>query len=543
MLRSYANCALIRVIAVCTLAAALELCGCGSGHSPANTVPASAADFSLSASAIALTAPVGTTTAALTLTATPLNGFSGTVSVQVQSLPTGVTAEPASFTLQAGASQQVKFALSASAPVGTATVQFQASSGSVIHSTQIQLTAEALVRTYTSTDGKMLYLESGNAVDTARVGLYTDWGGSIIEVSVNGVNYVNWHDTGREVQISFRTSGDLNWNPTLGGDNYDHGTPVIAVAVTSNSLYIKAQPIQWFPDFYGGGANQTVPGDMLVEQTVTAVASSPHTFKVHYKITHLGSDVHATGGQEFPAVYTNQDYIRFVSYRGSAPWTNDSVTISQFPNLGDPNNPSLILPERWGALVNAQDQGLTVYSPSSGPVFIGFVSPDPGAGGPTDNATNYFAALWNWTITPQVVAEADMYLIAGDYRVARPIVYQLHQGAPARDNSVPYINIDSPRSGDQLSGLFNVSGWAFDDTAVATVAVTVDGTIVGTADYGQPRPDVAQAYPGLSPVDVGFSYALDTTKISNGPHRVSARAADTSGNVAIAADAIVSVAN
>jgi hypothetical protein len=54
------------------------------------------------------------------------------------------------------------------------------------------------------------------------------------------------------------------------------------------------------------------------------------------------------------------------------------------------------------------------------------VFPDPGAGGPTDNATNYFAAIWNWTITPHIVAEGDIYLIAGDYHVARDVVYALH---------------------------------------------------------------------------------------------------------------------
>jgi len=59
-----------------------------------------------------------------------------------------------------------------------------------------------------------------------------------------------------------------------------------------------------------------------------------------------------------------------------------------------------------------------VFSPSSGLLYIGFVAPDtsqPG-GGPEDNSTNYFAALPNWTITPGFVPEADIYLIAGDYK-------------------------------------------------------------------------------------------------------------------------------
>src|SRR5262249_13908708 len=160
--------------------------------------------------------------------------------------------------------------------------------------------------------------------DKARVGLETMWGGSIVELSVNGTEYVNRHDTGREVQPAFRSSIDPNWNPTLAGDGYDRGTPLIDQLVEADSVYIKAQPLQWAPDYFGGGPGQAIAGDMLVEQTVTAVRDSPHTFKVHYKVTHLGADFHGTGGQEFLAVYTNRDYATFVSYQGPAAWTNDT---------------------------------------------------------------------------------------------------------------------------------------------------------------------------------------------------------------------------
>src|SRR5262245_50955585 len=81
--------------------------------------------------------------------------------------------------------------------------------------THLQLT----VRTYQ--DGSVLYLESSSGADTARIGLATDWGGSIVELSLNGTNFVNAHDTGREVQPAFREGNDLNWNPTLGGDVYN----------------------------------------------------------------------------------------------------------------------------------------------------------------------------------------------------------------------------------------------------------------------------------------------------------------------------------
>jgi hypothetical protein len=478
----------------------------------------------------------------VTVTVTPQNGFNGAVNIALQGMPTGVMASPSpSLTVAAGASQSVTFSVADSAGVGTSAISVLATSGTLSHSAQIMLTADAVVHTYQS--GTRLYLESGTATDTARLGLETMWGGSIVEVSVNGTEYVNRHDTGREVQPAFRSGNDLNWNPTLGGDLYDRGTPVIDQSLTANSLYIKAQPLQWAPDFYGGGPGQAIAGDMLVEQTVTAVTSSPHTFKVHIKATHLGNDLHNTTGQEFPAVYTNRDYTRFVYYNGAAPWTGGSLTVTRFPDLGMPN-PPVTVPERWGALVDAQNVGLAVYAPSSGPVYIGFIASDPNLpGGPDDNSTNYFAALPNWTIGPGFVQEADFYVIAGDYNAARSIIYTLHQGPPPADISAPFQNIDQPSAGNTISGVTTVSGWAFDDTQVSKVEILMDGISDGVAQYGQPRPDVANTFPNVAPVNVGFTYALATTKFSNGQHILNVRATDSSNNVAISPDVMVIVAN
>lgn len=523
---------------LCVLAALCLATGCG-GASSTSTTP----DFTLSLSPASVLAPVGSTTAPVSITVQGQPGFSGSVNVSLQGVPAGVTVSPSSsFTLAAGASQAVTFNLPDSAAVGPVAITVSAASGAHSHSAQITLTAESLVRTYQS--GTRLYIESGTSADTARIGLETTWGGSIVEVSVNGTEYVNRHDTGREVQPAFRSGSDSNWNPTLAGDAYDRGTPLIAQVLGADSIYIKAQPLQWSPDFYGGGPALPIAGDMLVEQTVTAVTTSAHTFKVHYKVTHLGNDVHATTGQEFPAVYTNRDYIRFVYYSGPNPWTNGAPTIMQFPDLGQPNPPVTVL-ERWGALVDSQDQGLTVFSPSSGAIYIGFVALDPSqpGGGPEDNSTNYFAALPNWTISPGFVQEADIYLIAGDYHAARSVVYQLHQSVPPPDISAPFQNVDQPAPGATLSGTATISGWAFDDVLVAKVEILIDGVVDGAADYGQPRPDIAQSYPNLSPVNVGFTYALSTAKYSNGPHILTIRATDTSNNVAISPGVAVTVAN
>ena len=399
--------------------------------------------------------------------------------------------------------------------------------------------ATAMVRTFQI--GSVLYLESGPPSDTSRIGLETMWGGSIVEVSLNGTNFVNRHDTGREVQIDFRDINVASWNPTLGGDHYDQGTPTVEYLLTSDSLYTKAQPLQWFPEKYGGGPDHPVAGDMLVEQTVTLVTGQPHTFKVHYKATHLGGDLHANTPQEFPAVYTNQDYNRFVYYSGAAPWTNGALTATQFPDL--PSSSSrLYVPERWGALVDSQNIGLTVYVPSQDPYLIGFAAPVPGPGNPTDDATNYFALLGNLTIGPSFVFEGDIYLMAGDYATARQIVYDLHQSASAPDIFTPFVATDQPLPASTISGVTPVSGWTFDILQVAEVEILVDGIIDGKASYGSPRPDVQAVYPS-SPVNIGFSYSLDTIKYNNGPHILNVHVTDTSGNIAVCPGVVVTVSN
>ena len=511
------------------LFASLAVAGCGGSGSPPP-----AQDFRLSLTPSSTNAVLGNVTPSVLLSVEPENGLTAAVSISLQGVPAGVVASPSSsFSLSAGVSQSISFSLSNSAPVGPTVITVAGTSGNLSHTTQLTLTAEALVRTYQS--GSLLYLESGNATDVARIGLDTNWGGSIVEVSLNGTEFVNRHDTGREVQPSYRDGDNLNYNPTLGGDNFDQGTPTNSYAVNPDSLYITAQPLQWYPNDYGGGAGNPVPGDVLVEQTVSAVTSEPHTFLVHIKATHLGSDLHTNTGQEFPAVYTNRNYGRFIYYGGRTPWTNGAVTVAQLPDLGQ-SNPPYYAPERWAALVDSQNQGLAVYVPSVNPWIIGFAALDntpPVGSGPTDNSTNYFAPLGNMTIAPGFVFEGDFYVIAGDYQVARQTIYRLHQNLTIPVIFTSFESTDQPTSGSVLRGTVPVTGWAFADVATVTkVEILVDSTSDGTATYGQSRPDVVGVYPE-SPVNVGFSYSLDTTKYPDGPHRIYVRVTDSAGNVAI----------
>src|SRR5207245_2165218 len=97
------------------------------------------------------------------------------------------------------------------------------------------------------------------------------------------------------------------------------------------------------------------------------------------------------------------------------------------------------------------------------------------------------------------------------------------------------VYIDEPAQGSTISGIVTVSGWAVDNaaqvgTAISSVQVKVDGTVVGTATYGSNRSDVCAAYPGRPGCpNVGYSFSLNTSSLSPGSHIITVTATDSDG--------------
>ena len=531
----------------CTLSALAVLASCGGGSS---TPPPPRPDFSVSASPVSASAVLGNVTSAVTISVAPERGFKNPVDVSLQGLTQGVDATPSSFSLNPGASQSVTFSVSASAAVGIFPITVLATSGSLSHRASLTLTTEPIVSVRTFQRGSLLYIESGAGPDIALAGLETQWGGSIVEVSLNGTNFVNLHDTGREVQAAqydgnaqydacAGCTGVFGWNPVQGGDKYNHGSPVLAQTLTNDALYIKAQGYQWNPDDKGGGSNQPVLGDTYVETSISVVTSHAHTFRVHYRVTHFGADQHANSIQEFPAVYVNLGYDRFATYQGIAPWTNGTLSVSTMPQLPN-SSPLFYAPEQWAAFVDASDVGLAVFVPGVAPYVGGFAA--AGDPGPTGFGTNYFAPFAIYSFGPKSVLEGDVYLVAGDYKHARQVIYDLHNQIPATDIFTPFGVVDAPKPNSQLTSTASVTGWTFDNVAVSGVDVYVDGLLAGAATYGGSRPDVAHDFPN-APAAIGYSFSLDTRQYSNGPHTIEVKALDSSGNLAVFPHVAVTIQN
>jgi hypothetical protein len=334
-------------------------------------------------------------------------------------------------------------------------------------------------------------------------------------------------------------SGVFGWDPVQGGDRYGHGSPVLAQTLAANSIDITTQPNQWYPDDKGGGPTQAVPGDVYVEQTLTAVPNHPRAFQLHYKITYFGADEHANALQEFPAVYVNLGFGNFVYYGGNAPWTNDVVTVTTMPSYPQ-GSPLLYTPEKWEAYVDDQNLGLTVYVPAQYPYAAGVSF--GGASGPTGSGTNYFRPHTSFTWTPGAVLEGDIFLIVGNYQDARAAIYDLKNSLPPSDIFTPFGFVDSPTPNSQLAGMVTVAGWTFGTVAVSKVEVHMDGVLAGAATYGTARPDVATVYPN-APTNVGYQYSLDTSKYLNGTHTLEVEVTDSSGHIAVFPRVTVEVRN
>jgi hypothetical protein len=89
------------------------------------------------------------------------------------------------------------------------------------------------------------------------------------------------------------------------------------VTLQPDSVYTRTLPIQWAPEKFDGGPGNPVLGDAYIEKWISVVPGYDRVFKVHYKITHFGTDSHADAPQELPVVYVNPIVSNFFYYAGN----------------------------------------------------------------------------------------------------------------------------------------------------------------------------------------------------------------------------------
>jgi len=126
---------------------ALVCAGCGSTSSgPPPPPPPPAPDFTLTLSSSSISIAQGAASPAVNVSVNPVNGFSGSVQVTLNTLPAGVTSNPTSpFSVTAGASTPVIFGASANAAAGNFTLSVQGTSGTLSHADPLSVTIQSAV--------------------------------------------------------------------------------------------------------------------------------------------------------------------------------------------------------------------------------------------------------------------------------------------------------------------------------------------------------------------------------------------------------------
>ncbi|MBR4749997.1 MAG: hypothetical protein IK083_10565 [Abditibacteriota bacterium] len=269
--------------------------------------------------------------------------------------------------------------------------------------------ASAVIRGFTpsvapAADTDTCYLEN----KYLRAGIRLLWGGGVNLLEdkrcpVEGLgNLINMADTGRLIQQSYYmdsagpdfkagTSFGQQWcyNPVQGGDQFGNHSRLIDFEKRGDSLYVKAQPLDWALDGF------VTPS--YVENVYTLRDRALVVDNTFTDFSGMEQSVHS---QEVPAFYTVSYLGRFVYYGGSRPWTGDAVTEREsLPFWGgdypaeckfgfDPSNT-----ERWSAwMCPDKDYGIGLFTPGADSLIAGRHAWN-GSKDPLDGATNYTAPL------------------------------------------------------------------------------------------------------------------------------------------------------
>ena len=269
------------------------------------------------------------------------------------------------------------------------------------------------------------YLEGENVVyienEHLRLGANLALGGALTYLAEKGKkNLINSADWGRQVQMSFYAPPVpfhpegvemaenwkfIGWNPIQSGDYYRNRSRVLDYRCEGNEIYVKCIPMHWPLNNHPGECTFEVwyrLDGYCVNVTSSINNARPDT--TQYPARH----------QEMPAVYTNGEWYKGVSYVGTEPFTDGELTelVTKENGLGWPWL-NFIATENWSALVDDNDYGLGVYIGSTNLSKIGFFG-EKGRGGPKDPQTGYIAPLAAAILDHDIVYSYDYSLIVGE---------------------------------------------------------------------------------------------------------------------------------
>ncbi len=289
---------------------------------------------------------------------------------------------------------------------------------------------------------RMSWLEN----DMIKLGVDLERGGAIVYLGeVGGENLVNNFDLGRQVQLSYFSGpvpygvegkspaphwAHIGWNPIQAGDDFGHGSAVLAHENDGRTLHASCRPLQWPLD--------NVPGECVMESWLELEG---RVVKARARLTNSRSDRTQWPArlQELPAVYANAGLHRVLSYQGARPFTGDRVSPAPAPGGKHPWS-FWLGTEGWAALVDENDRGLGLVTPGR-VYFTGGFAGRPGKNDTFGNSTGYLAGQGQEILDHNIVHEFRYELVVGGLEQIRA------QAAKHRRVKPPEWVFDADRQG------------------------------------------------------------------------------------------------
>ena len=243
---------------------------------------------------------------------------------------------------------------------------------------------------------------------------------------------------------------------------------------------------------------------------------------------------------------THTVYVQGVASDGEQAGYSANFQVANFSSANNPllmsiDSPSsssaysgMIVIGGWALQLNAKITGVSISIDGvqySGIVFYGGARPDVCNAVTSANCPN---VGWDALLDTTILADGThtIALTATNALGQNQTVTKQFQVANLTGSNPMHTFIDLPNLQNPVSGTARAMGWAIsDNAAISSVQISVDGVPFGSATYGASRPDVCQAYPGRAGCpNVGWSYAFDTTTLTNGQHTLQATATSVSGS-------------
>ena len=332
------------------------------------------------------------------------------------------------------------------------------------------------------TEDNLIFIEN----EYIRLGANLSLGGALTYLAEKGKkNLINSYDWGRQVQMSFYNHPipfvpeghemadrwkHIGWNPIQSGDVYRNRSRILDHKVTENEIYVKCIPMHWPLD--------NCPGECTFEVWYRL---DGYKVNVVSRLNNASSDKtqYEARRQELPAVYTNGEWYKGVSYVGKKPFTGDGLTeiVTKYDKRGYPWL-QFYPTENWSALLDDNNYGLGIYIPTTSFSKIGFWLEDKkGFGEVRDRQTGYVAPFAPEVLDHNIVYTYTYSLIIGQVDFIRKTAYELDKSADRRHFSFEndrahfyYHNITDggfPTGGcldfDFFSGSELKSPWVFFD--------------------------------------------------------------------------------